>query len=303
MLKRTDRASTGKRKTTAWIGGIPREIVSPREWQRARAAMTRREKRHMRSSDAVAVARRRMPWMKIEKDYVFEGPGGRVGLPELFEGRPQLILYHFMFGPEVEGWPGKGCVGCSMVADQICHLDHLHARGVTFAMVSAAPLEDILRLRARYGWTRWPWYSGTEEFNRDLDVSDESGNSFGMNVFYRDGRDVYRTHFVARRGIEAFGTSWSFLDVVPLGRQETWQVAPPGTPQSPPYEWWRRHGEYDPEVVGRAIEARAPALPRRSTSGEQHRRLEAERRGTADHDRHGRGEQELREGLGCHVAD
>jgi predicted dithiol-disulfide oxidoreductase (DUF899 family) len=100
-------------------------------------------------------------------------------------------------------------------------------------------------LRERYGWTRWPWYSGTPEFNRDLDVSDASGNSFGLNVFLRDGRDVYRTHFVARRGLEAFGTAWSFFDVVPFGRQENWQDAPAGTPQGEPYAWWRRHGEYD----------------------------------------------------------
>ena len=207
--------------------------------------MTAKEKAHMRKGDALAAARRRMPWMKIEKSYVFEGPKGRVSLQDLFDGRTQLALYHFMFGPKVNGWPDKGCVGCSMVADQICHLDHVRARGITFAMVSLAPLADIQRLRERYGWKRWPWYSGTAQFNRDLDVSDESGNSFGLNVFYRAGQDIYRTHFVARRGIEAFGTSWSFFDVTPLGRQETWQNAPAGTPQGEPYVWWRRHGEYD----------------------------------------------------------
>jgi predicted dithiol-disulfide oxidoreductase (DUF899 family) len=115
-------------------------------------------------------------------------------------------------------------------------------------MVSAAPMAEILRLRQRYGWTRWPWYSGTAEFNRDLDVSGESGNSFGLNVFARDGQDVYRTHFVARRGLEAFGTAWSFFDVVPFGRQENWQDAPAGTPQGEPYVWWRRHGEYGPSI-------------------------------------------------------
>jgi len=250
MTKRKNRVTPRKPRKLTRIGGVVREVVSPTEWRRARAAMTRREKRHMRATDAIAVARRRMPWMKVEKPYEFDGPRGHAGLVDLFERRPQLVLYHFMFNPKVEGWPDKACVGCSMVADQICHLDHLHARGVTFAMVSLAPYADIRRLRERYGWTRWPWYSGTEEFNRDMDVSDESGNSFGLNVFYRDGEDVYRTHFVARRGIEAFGTSWSFLDIVPFGRQENWQVAPAGTPQTPPYEWWRRHGEYDPGAVG-----------------------------------------------------
>ena len=245
MRKARIRKRKPQRQATTPIDGVTRRVVSPTEWRRARVAMTAKEKAHMRRGDALAAARRRMPWMKIERSYVFEGPQGRVSLQDLFDGRTQLALYHFMFGPKVNGWPDKGCVGCSMVTDQICHLDHVHARGITFAMVSLAPLPDIQRLRERYGWKRWPWYSGTAQFNRDLDVSDESGNSFGLNVFYRAGQDVYRTHFVARRGIEAFGTSWSFFDVSPLGRQETWQGAPAGTPQGEPYVWWRRHGEYD----------------------------------------------------------
>jgi len=250
MKKRKARAAARKSPASAKIAGVARRVVSPTEWQRARKAMTAREKKHMRAGDALAAARRRMPWMKIEKRYSFEGPNGRVSLLDLFEGRMQLIVYHFMFGPDVEGWPEKGCVGCSMVADQICHLDHLRARDITFAMVSVAPYADIARLRERMGWDRWPWYSTSAEFSRDLDISDESGNSFGMNVFYRDGTDVYRTHFVARRGIEAFGTSWSLLDVTPLGRKENWQDAPAGTPQGKPYEWWSRHGEYAPNAVG-----------------------------------------------------
>ncbi len=248
-MKKSRKKPRRPRATTP-IGGVARRVVSPTEWRRARAAITAREKKHMRAGDALAAARRRMAWMKIEKRYTFEGPRGRVSLLDLFEGRTQLILYHFMFGPKVDGWPDKGCVGCSFVADQISHLDHIHARDITFAMVTAAPLADIQRLRERYGWKRWPWYSTTAEFNRDLDVSDESGNSFGLNVFYRDGSDVYRTHLVARRGLEAFGTAWSFYDVVPLGRQETWQDAPAGSPQAAPYEWWRRHGEYDADAVG-----------------------------------------------------
>jgi predicted dithiol-disulfide oxidoreductase (DUF899 family) len=234
-----------KRRVTTRIDGVARKVVSPTAWRRAKAAMNLREKKHMRAGDALAAARRRMPWMKVEKPYSFEGPRGRVGLVDLFEGRTQLILYHFMFGPEVEGWPDKACVGCSFVADQVSHLDHVHARDITFAMVSTVPLTDIQRLRERWGWKRWPWYSAPEEFSRDLDVSNASGNSFGLNVFYRDGADVYRTYFVARRGLEAFGTAWSFYDVTPLGRQETWQDAPAGTRQGPPYEWWRRHGEYE----------------------------------------------------------
>ena len=250
MSRARTRKGKPPRKGTTPIDGVDRKIVSPTAWRSARAAMTAREKKHMRAKDALAAARRRMPWMKIEKSYTFEGPEGRRSLPDLFEGRTQLILYHFMFGPRVEGWPEKGCVGCSFVADQISHLDHIHARDITFAMVSVAPLKQIQTLRERYEWKRWRWYSGPAEFNRDLDVSDEKGNSFGLNVFYRHGSDVYRTHFVARRGLEAFGTAWSFFDVVPLGRQENWQDAPAGSPQGDPYVWWRRHGEYDARAVG-----------------------------------------------------
>lgn len=234
-----------RRKTAARIGGVKRRIVSPAEWRKARAAMTAKEKAHMRRGDALAAARRRMPWLRVDTDYFFEGTQGRVKLLDLFEGRTQLILYHFMFGPKVDGWPEFGCVGCSFVADQICHLDHIHARDITFAMTSAAPFADIVRMRAKMGWDRLPWYSGSEEFNAECDVADRLGNSFGMNVFYRDGSDVYRTHFVARRGIEAFGTAWSFHDVTPLGRQEKWQDAPAGSPQGAPYVWWRRHGQYE----------------------------------------------------------
>lgn len=237
--------SAGRRKAATRIAGVTRRIVSPTEWRKARAAITAKEKAHMRRGDVLAAARRHMPWMKMGDGYVFDGPRGRVKLVDLFEGRTQLILYHFMFGPKVDGWPELGCVGCSFVADQISHLDHIHARDITFAMVSAVPYADILRLRNRMGWDRWPWYSGTEQFNVDCDVADRLGNSFGMNVFYRDGADVYRTHFVARRGIEAFGTAWSFFDVTPLGRQENWQDAPDGSPQGAPYVWWRRHGMYD----------------------------------------------------------
>lgn len=249
MKKTTSRKKTRRARPAKRVGGVARQVVSSQEWRRARAAMAAREKKHMRAGDALAAVRRRMPWMKIEKPYTFEGPKGRLGLVDLFEGRPQLILYHFMFGPNVHGWPEKGCVGCSFFTDQISHLDHIHARDITFAMVSTAPLPDIRRLQERYGWQRFPWYSTSKEFNRDLDVSDESGNSFGMNVFFRDGKDVYRTHFVTRRGVEAFGTAWSFFDVTPLGRQENWQDAPAGSPQGKPYEWWRRHGEYDASRV------------------------------------------------------
>lgn len=235
----TQKTQTNTRR----IDGVERHIVSAEEWQRARAAMTEKEKAHMKAGDRLAAERRRMPWTRLEGAYAFETPWGRASLVDLFAERKQLVLYHFMFGPAVAGWPDVGCPGCSLVADQIGHLDHVHARGIEFAMVSVAPLADIERCRKRMGWNL-PWYSTTPDFPRACDVSEESGNSFGLSALYRDGTDVYRTHFVARRGIEAFGTAWSFHDLVPFGRQETWQDAPEGTPQGAPYQWWRRHGEY-----------------------------------------------------------
>jgi predicted dithiol-disulfide oxidoreductase (DUF899 family) len=149
---RKGRKAASRGQATTRIGGVARRVVSPTAWRRARAAITAKEKKHMRDGDALAAARRRMPWMKFEKRYSFEGPSGRASLLDLFEGRTQLILYHFMFGPKVGGWPDKGCIGCSFVADQISHLDHIHARDITFAMVSAVPVADIQRLRERYGW-------------------------------------------------------------------------------------------------------------------------------------------------------
>ena len=204
MKKRKSRAAARKPQATTRIGGVTRKVVSPTEWRRARAAMTAREKKHMRAMDALAAARRRMPWTKIDTDYPRRTAGAREPVGPVrwpFAARP--LPFHVR--AEDRGWPEKGCVGCSFVADQISHLDHIHARDITFAMVSVAPLADIRGLRERYGWKQWPWYSGTAQFARDLDVSDESGNSFGLNVFLRDGQDVYRTHFVARRGLEAFG--------------------------------------------------------------------------------------------------
>ena len=154
-----------------------------------------------------------------------------------------------MYGPAVDGWPDAACIGCSMFADQVSRLEHLHARGVTFAFVSAALRNLFEAYRKRLDW-KVPWFSCTEEFNRTCGISKESGHSFGLSVFYRDGENVYRTHFVGHRGVEAFGTVWSFLDITPFGRQEIWQDAPEGTPQSKPYAWWRRHDEYDPRTSG-----------------------------------------------------
>jgi len=131
-----------------------------------------------------------------------------------------------------------------MMVDQVGHLAHLHARDTTFAAVSLAPFANIQRYKKRMGWT-FPWYSseGTS-FNRDFGLSTDKGETFGLSVFLRDGDRVFRTYFTTTRGVETLGPVWSYLDVTPFGRQEEWEDSPKGWPQTPPYQWWRRHDEY-----------------------------------------------------------
>ena len=224
-------------------------VVSPSEWQAARDALLAEEKEATRARDALAAKRRKLPSVRIDKDYVFDGPDGKGTLLDLFEGRGQLLLYHFMFGPNQD----RGCVGCSMFVDQIGHLAHLHARDTSFALVSRAPLAKIAAYKDRMSWTI-PWYSSSEsDFNVDFGVGpatpqpdvDQDGETFGLSVFLRDRDSVLRTYFTTTRGVEALGSVWTFLDLTPLGRQEEWEDSPPGYPQTRPYQWWRRHDEYE----------------------------------------------------------
>src|SRR4051812_37326756 len=127
-------------------------IVSKQEWNEARQNLLVKEKSYMRAGDALAAERRRMPWMLVEKKYEFEGSKGKVRLLDLFEGRPQLIIYRAFFEPGVFGWPDHACRGCSLVADQVSHLSHLNARDTTLVYVSPTPQPDITRLKARMGW-------------------------------------------------------------------------------------------------------------------------------------------------------
>ncbi len=205
-------------------------IVSPAEWQAAHDALLAKEKAATRARDALAAERRRQPMVKIDKPYVLEGPAGNVSLLELFERRRQLILYHFMFGPGAHGWPEAGCPGCSMFVDQVGHLAHLRARDTSFALVSIAPLSKIEAYQKRMGWTI-PWYSSAgSDFNRDFGVTTDSGETFGLSVFLRDGDSVFRTYFTSGRGVEALGSLWTFLDLTPLGRQENWEDSPKARP-------------------------------------------------------------------------
>jgi predicted dithiol-disulfide oxidoreductase (DUF899 family) len=219
------------------------KVVDQAEWQKERDALLVKEKAATRARDALAAERRRLPMVRIDKPYVFAGPEGKMGLLDLFEGRRQLIMYHFMFAPSVPGWPDGGCVGCSMVTDQFGHTAHLHARDTSFCLVSLAPLKHIEKLKKRMGWP-FPWYSseGTD-FNRDFGRTTDKGENFGLSVFIHDDKDIFRTYFTDGRGTEGL-TSGTLLDLTPLGRQEEWEDSPNGGQRSKPFVWWRRHDEY-----------------------------------------------------------
>jgi predicted dithiol-disulfide oxidoreductase (DUF899 family) len=219
------------------------KIVDAAEWQKARDALLVKEKAATHAHDALAAERRRLPMVRIDKKYAFTGPNGKMSLLDLFEGRRQLILYHFMFAPSVPGWPDAGCVGCSMVTDQWGHVAHLHARDTSFCLVSVAPLANIEKFKKRMGWT-YPWYSseGTD-FNADFGLTTPKGENYGLSVFIHDDKDVYRTYHTNGRGVEGLNI-WTILDLTPLGRLEEWQDSPADGPRTKPFVWWRRHDEY-----------------------------------------------------------
>jgi predicted dithiol-disulfide oxidoreductase (DUF899 family) len=219
------------------------QVVTRDAWQAALDKLRVEEKAATRARDALAAERRRLPIVRIEKDYDFEGPDGTVRLLDLFAGRRQLIAYHFMFAPGVEGWPAAGCRGCSFFVDNISHLAHLHARDTSFALVSRAPLVMIEPYKARMGWNV-PWFSSFDsDFNVDFGLTTDEGERFALSVFLRDGDTIYRSYVTDGRGVEGLGSSSTLLDLTPLGRQEEWEDSPAGWPQTPP--WWRRHDEYE----------------------------------------------------------
>ena len=218
------------------------QVVSTAEWRAAREKLLVKEKEATRARDALAAERRRLPMVRVDKEYVFEGPVGKANLLDLFDGRRQLIVYRFFFEPGVAGWPERGCGGCSMFVDNIGHfaLPHLHARDTSLVLISPASQAEIGRLKERMDWTI-PWFTTTDDFSQDFDVPEY----FGLNVFLRDGDEIFRSYFTTGRAAEAIGPVWSFLDITALGRQETWEDSPEGYPQDPPYSWWRLHDEYD----------------------------------------------------------
>ncbi len=215
-------------------------IVDPQRWRDAVEELRTEEKALTRQLDVLAAKRRRLPMVELAVDYRFTGPGGEASLAELFAGRPQLIVYHFMLPPDAH----HICEGCAMFLDQLPHLAHLHARDTSLAVVSRAPFDQLEAVRARMGWTV-PWYSSYGSgFNDDMGVTTDTGESFALSVFLREGDRIYRTYVTEARGVETLGTPWALLDLTPYGRQEAWQDTPEGRPQSAPYAWWRLHDDY-----------------------------------------------------------
>ena len=215
-------------------------VVPIDQWRQELASFREEEKAMTRRLDALSAKRRRLPMVKIETDYLFDGEDGPVSLLELFDGRSQLIVYHFMFGPD---WDA-GCDGCSWVVDAMSHPAHLNARDVSLVLMSRAAPDKLVNYRTRMGWDL-PWYSSLNStFNQDMGATVDGEENHGLSVFLRHGDDIWRTYFTEDRGVEHLGSHWTYLDLTPYGRQETWEDSPAGWPQDPAYRWHRRHDEY-----------------------------------------------------------
>jgi predicted dithiol-disulfide oxidoreductase (DUF899 family) len=193
------------------------EVVSREEWVTARKALLEKEKVVTRERDMINEERKKLPMVKVDEPYRFTGPDGNVlSLLDLFEGRRQLIVRHFMFEPDRP----EGCIGCSMQADSVGALEHMWARDTTFVMVSRAAQSKLLAFKERMGW-KMPWYTAIgDEFNRDYDVTTDEGDSPGVSAFIRDGDDVFHTYSIYDRGGDIFKSFYNYLDITYLGRQE-----------------------------------------------------------------------------------
>ena len=215
-------------------------IVDRHTWNDARAVLLQQEKALTRMKDSISAARRRMPMIEVRADYAFEGPEGTITLLDLFDGRPQLIVQHFMFGPD---WK-EGCDGCSMMAEHIGPLSHLHARRTSFVLASRAPLDRLLDFRQRMGWDL-PWYSTVgDQFNTDFGATVDNEERQAVSVFLWKGDRVFHTWSIQARGEETFTQVFDLLDITPYGRQEDWENSPAGTPQEPTYSWMRLSDSY-----------------------------------------------------------
>ncbi len=217
-------------------------VVSADQGRTTREAFLAREMELVEARNALAAERRRLPWVRVEKDYAFEGPDGPATLRDLFGGSRQLIVYRFFFQPGVADYPEGGCPGCSIFVDGLVHPAHLRARDTSLVLASPAPQAEIARYKQRMGWESHTWFSilGDDEFSRDFGVDEW----FGLNVFIRDGDDILHTYYVSGPPAHGLGNVWSLLDLTPLGRQEDWEDSPEGYPQDTTDSWVRRHDEY-----------------------------------------------------------
>ncbi|WP_227369912.1 DUF899 domain-containing protein [Halomonas sp. M20] len=214
---------------------LPR-VVSREEWLEERRALLVKEKELTRQYDRVSAERRELPWVKVEKNYVFDTPDGKRTLVELFDGRSQLIVYHFMFGP---GWK-EGCSGCSFVADHIDGANlHLAHHDVTVLAVSRAPLAEFLPFKQRMGWY-FTWVSSHgSDFNYDYQVSTASGEeTHGLSVFFKNvSGEVFHTYSTYARGVDILLGAHHYLDLTPKGRNEQGTMS-----------WMRHHDRYDEDL-------------------------------------------------------
>jgi predicted dithiol-disulfide oxidoreductase (DUF899 family) len=215
-------------------------IVSREEWLVAREELLIKEKEATRARDQLNAERRRLPMVKIDKEYLFEGPDGKASLFDLFEGRSQLIVYHFMFDPS---WD-EGCPGCSFIVDNIGHPAHLHTRDTSLAVISRAPLAKSRPFKTRMGWTL-PWFSSYgSDFNYDFHFTTDDGEDGGVSVFLCEGENIFHTYSTTARGTDLLHGTYIYLDLTPLGRQEDWEE-PSGRSNSPAMGWLRLHDTYD----------------------------------------------------------
>lgn len=172
------------------------KVVSKEEWKKARFALLEKEKEATKIHDDLAAERRRLPMVKIEKEYRFEGMLGEFSLSGLFDGRPQLVVYHFMYHAQKKSF----CNGCCMMVDNMGHPAHLHARGVSRALITRAPLDELIQFQQRMAWRERMFSSAKSDFNDDFGVSTPKGEVFGLSVFLKDGDDIYLTYFTDGRG-------------------------------------------------------------------------------------------------------
>jgi predicted dithiol-disulfide oxidoreductase (DUF899 family) len=233
-------------------------IVSRDQWLAERKALLTHEKELTKHYDGVNAERRRLPMVKIDKDYFFDGPNGKPSLKDLFEGRRQLIVYHFMFDPT---WD-KGCSGCTGFVNALGDLSMLKDRDTTFVLISRASLATLDAYKAQKGW-RVPWFSSFgSDFNYDFHVTlDEKitpiehnflakaelekrskdepyfmkGEQHGLSVFFRLDEDIFHTYSTYARGTESLTNAFTLLDATPYGRQQDFEDSPPGWPQMPTY--------------------------------------------------------------------